>query len=507
MKSILFTIIAMHQCYLALGALPAPINVTITSVNFEHILQWKPGFGTPPGAAYRIEYSCRGKRLKLEPSFLNSSVTVLNLTGTFKNPKKPYGVHIQTLHGGMKSPRSSLLFCPYTETVLGPPLVSVTGRGDSLHLNITLPRGKANESIEKIYHNVQFSVFWKKAGEIQELKVTTESSEHIIKNLYQGVEYCVRVQPEITENPNLLSSDWSCQFTSPSSVNPVPIVLGCVSISLVLGGASLLILSYTGFLCKLNSKPPRALMSLVHSHFLTVDITAVDEVTVISETEGRGSTAEGGAGDDDEEEDVGNGGYESRAAGFSGAASSGSGSSVTPLTTDTSVSGDSGNSQASMHSVPLECRAQCSEEALCVNKGALTGPSLFKQVQGEGVDIDLLSVTLGAQDEEEEEGGEEEVSVAELQSMDGADEHQSLFSVEMREGSRLMECGSSRPEKTVHSYMSHSSSQSECRKTHSTSSGQTDCLRTQYLQLQYEDSVKLDTQSAEEDDCSGYMLR
>ncbi|XP_061114115.1 interferon alpha/beta receptor 2-like [Conger conger] len=107
--------------------------------------------------------------------------------------------------------------------VLGPPRVSATGHGDRLLLNVTLPSGRADESIEKTYHKVSFSIFWKKAGESKEHKETTTQSEHVINNLHQGVEYCVMVQPEIIENPNLLSSDWTCRFTSPLPLNPADI--------------------------------------------------------------------------------------------------------------------------------------------------------------------------------------------------------------------------------------------------------------------------------------------
>lgn len=38
----------------ALGSLPAPVNLSIRSVNFNHTLRWDPGAGTPPGTRYRV---------------------------------------------------------------------------------------------------------------------------------------------------------------------------------------------------------------------------------------------------------------------------------------------------------------------------------------------------------------------------------------------------------------------------------------------------------------------
>ncbi|XP_035249641.1 interferon lambda receptor 1-like isoform X1 [Anguilla anguilla] len=528
MKYILFTINFIHHCYLALGALPAPVNVTVESVNFEHILRWTPGQGTPPGTAYRVKYTCHGKQLGLQPSFLNSSVTMLNLTGTFKNLKYPYGVHVQALNGGVESNWSGQVFCPYTDTKLGPPQVSVTGHGDRLLLNITLPRGKAKKSIEKIYREFHFSIFWKKAGESRVQKDTTALKEPAIKHLHQGVQYCVRVQPEIIENQNLLSSDWTCHFTSPLPLNPVPTVLACVSVILILGSCAVLLgLIYTGFLYNWNPKPPNALMSLVQSYLLNVAVIVPDQVSVISEPKGIGGATGGGAQDnnEEEEEDGGNGGYENRAAGSSGATSSSSGGTVTTLTTDTSVSEDSGNSRT-LCTMRVECGVPCAVGVLCLSeRAAITGPSLSKQKQkeeeeekggdaegeeGHCADINLFSVALGEQEQEEEEVGDEEGWAAELQPMDSEGEHQPLISVETDAGSRLIELGSSQTDDTVLSYLPRSSNQSEQGKTHSS-----------YLQMHFEGSIQIDTQSAlkerqeEEDEdeeggdeeYSGYMRR
>ncbi|KAJ8350890.1 hypothetical protein SKAU_G00260200 [Synaphobranchus kaupii] len=507
MKYILFSIHFIHQCCLALGALPAPVNVTIESLNFEHILRWTAGPGTPPGTAYKIKYSCHGKRLRLQPSFLNSSVTVLNLTRTFRKPTKDYAVHVQALNGGMESPWSSKLFCPYRDTILGPPQVSVTGHGDRLLLNITLPRGRAPETIEKIYHKFRFFIFWKKAGESQEQTDTAAQSEHAINNLHRGVEYCVRVQPEIIENQNLLSSNWTCHFTSHLPLNPVPTVLTCVSVILILGSGGLLGLNYTGFLCSLSPRPPNALMFLVRSYFLNVDATVPDQVSMICELKGIGGAAEGGAqdsDDEDEEEDRGIGGYEKQAARFSKATSSSSGGTVTPLTTDTSASEDSGNSRTS-NTTGAECRVPFTVGLLSQSARVRTEPSLSEQVQEEVeeeeeeeddneeegccADINLLSVVLGAQDQEEEEGGDEEGWAAE--STDSPDERLPLVvSVETWEGlmSGLMEFGSSQTDNTALSFSPCPSNQSERRKT---------CSR--YFQMHSENSIQIDTQSALEE--------
>ena len=43
----------------ALTSLPAPVNLSVKSVNFRHVLRWDPGPGTPPGTEYRVYKAVR----------------------------------------------------------------------------------------------------------------------------------------------------------------------------------------------------------------------------------------------------------------------------------------------------------------------------------------------------------------------------------------------------------------------------------------------------------------
>lgn len=43
-------------CVPAVGTLPKPVNISLTSLNFSYILKWEAGPGTPPGVYYNVEY-------------------------------------------------------------------------------------------------------------------------------------------------------------------------------------------------------------------------------------------------------------------------------------------------------------------------------------------------------------------------------------------------------------------------------------------------------------------
>lgn len=43
----------------ALTSLPAPVNLSVKSVNFHHVLHWVPGPGTPTGTEYRVYKAIR----------------------------------------------------------------------------------------------------------------------------------------------------------------------------------------------------------------------------------------------------------------------------------------------------------------------------------------------------------------------------------------------------------------------------------------------------------------
>ncbi|KAJ8379141.1 hypothetical protein AAFF_G00230530 [Aldrovandia affinis] len=326
MNYTLLTIYFIQLCCRALGALPAPVNLSVVSVNFEHNLRWDPGLGTPPGTTYRVQYSPCGSEPLRVLNVSGDSVDLVKRTlwKCTTDVLEVYTIEVQAVHHGRVSPWSEIAFTPYTETRLGPPVVTVAGCGDCLNLTITLPRGKAQESLQEIYSHFNYHIFWKRAGESKVWNLSTGQSSHVLQNLEPGVEHCVLVELQVNTNKHTLPSDWSCAFTSPKGHSLVPAVLACVSALLVLGGMVLLGLSYVGFLCKMKTHLPSVLTSLVEARPDHCYFSAEETVTFLLEVcdreggrrlrEGSDQEEEDEEEEEEEEEDGGNGGYDRRAA-------------------------------------------------------------------------------------------------------------------------------------------------------------------------------------------------
>nr|XP_029483956.1 uncharacterized protein LOC115105729 [Oncorhynchus nerka]XP_029484042.1 uncharacterized protein LOC115105729 [Oncorhynchus nerka]XP_029484119.1 uncharacterized protein LOC115105729 [Oncorhynchus nerka]XP_029484205.1 uncharacterized protein LOC115105729 [Oncorhynchus nerka] len=333
MKHFLLTIYLMVQCGYALCSLPAPVNVSIESLNFHHVLRWSAGPGTPPGTVYKIIR--RGNHRQQVPHQTNVTSHRLDL----KFPKEEYTFCVSAFHNLSESPVVETTFTPFTQTVIGSPILSLDGCGNCLEINITLLE---IETIKKVYgKSLSFDIYWKRAGETKPQMTQTTHLAYMLENLEVGMVYCVRVYTRIITNLNTRSSGWKCAYTSVLEPNRVPAVVAGVSVVLIVSGVGLMVLTfglfYTGFLCKLKTHQPRGLTALVEGHFLIPERTIPDLVSISSATEEQGKArrskthhdrensnqaGEEEEEEDDEEEEGGNDGYMDRAAGLSSDSSS-----------------------------------------------------------------------------------------------------------------------------------------------------------------------------------------
>ncbi|XP_029501421.2 interferon lambda receptor 1-like [Oncorhynchus nerka] len=310
MKYILLSIYLMLQCFYALCTLPAPVNVTIDSLNFHHVLRWIPGPGTPPGTMYKILHREDNMTLQLQ-----HQTNMTNQKLDLKYPKEEYRLCVRASHELFESPLTVITFTPYTQTVIGPPTLSLDGCGNCLVINITLPE---METIQNVYGStVSFQIDWKSAGETRIKETRTTNLSYMLENLNVGTEYCVRVHTMITTNQKTQLSEWKCAHTSIVEANRVPAVVAGVSVLLIVSGAGLMVLMfvlfYTGFLCKLKAHLPRSLTALVEGYLVTPERTVPDLVSISSEPEQQGKALttkahhnrenSNRAGEEEEEED------------------------------------------------------------------------------------------------------------------------------------------------------------------------------------------------------------
>ncbi|XP_038870841.1 uncharacterized protein LOC120064374 isoform X1 [Salvelinus namaycush] len=448
MKHCLRTIYLMLQCCYALCSLPAPVNVSIESLNFHHVLRWRAGPGTPPGTVYKIS---RRKNHSLQ--FLHQT----NMTShglDLKFPKEEHKFCVWASRNLSESPVVETTFTPFTQTVIGSPILSLDGCGNCLEINITLLE---IETIKKIYgKSLSFDIYWKRAGETKPQMTQTTNVAYMLENLEVGMEYCVRVYTRISTNHNTRSSGWKCAYTSILEPNRVPTVVAGVSVVLSVSGVGLMVLTfglfYMGFLCKLKTHQPRGLTALVEGFFLIPERTIPDLVSISSKTEEQGkarrskthhdrenSNQAGEEEEEEEEEEGGNDDYMDRAAGLSSDSSSSttqsqdaSGANVALLDTawhsgglSSGVAAAEEEREAPVGVMVLGCQAQgevTGEQARVISSfdgdrprplglGGLGGEEEKEREVEEketSGNVNLFSVTLGALKRDEEGEYEEE---------------------------------------------------------------------------------------------------
>uniref|UniRef100_A0A8C5G781 Interferon alpha/beta receptor 2-like n=1 Tax=Gouania willdenowi TaxID=441366 RepID=A0A8C5G781_GOUWI len=168
-ECLLLTLFLTVQLEFALALLPAPVNISVNSINFDHSLLWDPGPGTPPGTQYKIFKWIRGYK---HTELLNSTTTSLKLK---LGIRKTYGFTIQALYNLTTSPSSKeVFFTPFSDS-----------------------------------KSVRFVCL------LSCLYICCIRTAFTLENLEQGAEYCVQVHMNTNLNKNIDPSTLKCILTSP----------------------------------------------------------------------------------------------------------------------------------------------------------------------------------------------------------------------------------------------------------------------------------------------------
>uniref|UniRef100_A0A4W6E1N5 Interferon/interleukin receptor domain-containing protein n=1 Tax=Lates calcarifer TaxID=8187 RepID=A0A4W6E1N5_LATCA len=147
---------------------------------------------------------------------------ICNLTRAFKNPYSHYKARVQAFTPTQKSNWTvSGWFKPLSDTVLGPPDVSVSGCGNCLILQLRVPATSGLQQglqlglqLKDLYREAILHVKRTRDGAEFSLNLPY-SEENVITYLQPGVEYCVTVSVTGLFNSNLVPSKPYCAFTSP----------------------------------------------------------------------------------------------------------------------------------------------------------------------------------------------------------------------------------------------------------------------------------------------------
>ncbi|XP_041115342.1 uncharacterized protein LOC121320781 isoform X2 [Polyodon spathula] len=225
-----------------------------------------------------------------------SSSVECEVTEEFKVWLNHYRAWVQAFNGASQSNWiSSADFMPLSDTILGPPDVSVTGCGDCLLLKLKPPRGKGPESLLDIYHEFDYTITVKNNDKKE---IHTSEAEFVLENLKRGTEYCVTVRMyRAGMNMNSEPSEPQCAFTSPEPVSKVAFQVVPLYIVLLLCGVLVAALFYSGFLCSLKIPFPKVLASFTSASracnlqkCLVLERCPANHVTILSKRGGRGKS-------------------------------------------------------------------------------------------------------------------------------------------------------------------------------------------------------------------------
>ncbi|TNN53002.1 Interferon alpha/beta receptor 2 [Liparis tanakae] len=133
-------LLLLHLHLVVCVSLPAPSNVSISSFNMEHTLRFRPGLGTPPNTCFTVQTLFRLRKKTWRPvaaCLKLAAGQTCDLTRAFKDPLNHYQARVQAFTPTQTSDwTSSGPFWPLSDTVLGPPDVSVSGCGNCLLLQL-----------------------------------------------------------------------------------------------------------------------------------------------------------------------------------------------------------------------------------------------------------------------------------------------------------------------------------------------------------------------------------
>ncbi|KFP10840.1 Interferon lambda receptor 1, partial [Egretta garzetta] len=134
--------------------LPPPQNVTLVSKDFDMILTWTPGEGSPPDVTYTVRYESQermDKWIKV-PHCKNIHATSCNLTCVLPNFFVKVRARVKAVSGQLQSPWVASQFKEYhLDVELAPPVLSMNVKENLIHVNASFPLATCVESFSWMY--------------------------------------------------------------------------------------------------------------------------------------------------------------------------------------------------------------------------------------------------------------------------------------------------------------------------------------------------------------------
>ncbi|TDH07153.1 hypothetical protein EPR50_G00121830 [Perca flavescens] len=254
MTALLWMVAWLPQVLTAMSELPQPVNVTLSSKHFIHVLKWAPGPGTPTGVHYHVSV-CTIRGTSLVPVAgceLVQHPLVCNLTEAFSNPNESYFTQIKAVLDAQESePVTQPEYKPIKDADMDLPLLTVTPCGRNLCVELQPPM----EHLRGIYDSLQYRLRIQDTGysgsNTDKYKSIRSLRRVPLEGLASGREYCVSVcfsdgfAPRTSRYSQPVCASTPGVFTA--GTDPWIAALLILLVMLVLVVVALLV--FTGFIC------------------------------------------------------------------------------------------------------------------------------------------------------------------------------------------------------------------------------------------------------------------
>ncbi|XP_031145547.1 uncharacterized protein LOC116043183 isoform X1 [Sander lucioperca] len=245
----------------AMSKLPQPVNMTLSSVHFIHVLKWEAGPRTPTGVHYHVSvHTIRG--LSWVPVAGCEHVQhplVCNLTEAFSNPNESYYIEIKAVLDAQHSePVTRDDYKPIRDADMDLPLLTVTPCGRDLCVDLQPPM----EHLKKIYDSLQYTLMIKSNNtDKAQFKDTKSLGKVLLTDLVSGRVYCVSVcfsdkyAPRESKYSQPVCASTLGLFTAGTDLWIAALLILLVMFVLVL----VALLVFTGFICLRRRSLPSVL--------------------------------------------------------------------------------------------------------------------------------------------------------------------------------------------------------------------------------------------------------
>lgn len=247
----------------AVGTLPKPVNISLTSLNFSYILKWEAGPGTPPGVYYNVEYKSERKHSWNPVAGCERVQKPLfcDLTAAFSVLTEKYLTRVGAQLGGQvfgDPNETEVPFKPIEHLSL--PLLSVAPSDRSLSVDLHPPLERLRQSYDILHYELRIS----SNPDKMEFIKTESLKSYKWDRLEPGRRYCVAVR-FCDKNEDMYSnfSPPECA-TVPAIFSADPLISGMLCSLVIIVTFCIFMLISTGFICLRRRLLPSVLTTIHH---------------------------------------------------------------------------------------------------------------------------------------------------------------------------------------------------------------------------------------------------